>query len=165
MHYTREVLHDWLDGKIAEMEEVEAYGASLAEYRNWGVACPSEQKEFYQSHYWLDRAKVVRTMDRFTCRGCHRKMGECDDKLHVHHEKPIYSAYSNQFTKNFDSQYLKSLCGRCHDEFHELHRREAWRFVPADRQERAEDRSKRATMAKLHDQLRECPFCFRSQTF
>jgi len=60
---------EFFDAGLAEIEraigEQETYGATLAEFRR-GVACAAEQSFFYGTPEWLDRAKVVRVMDRFT---------------------------------------------------------------------------------------------------
>jgi len=147
---------DQVDKEIEEHRaEIAAYGLSLKQYRD-GVACVNEQSFFYDTQEWQDRAKVIRVMDRFTCRGCGRR----DRELHVHHDEHIYSAYSWQFYRNFDSIRLRSLCGECHRAFHVSHRRGYSHFMLANPAEREEEREFRSRLTTLHDHLKECPFCF-----
>ena len=135
--------------------EAEKSGVTLSQYRD-GTVCKAEQEFFYKTEEWNDRARVIRVLDRFKCRGCGQNRTDCE----VHHDEHLYTAYCPSFYRNFDSDRLRSLCKPCHKAFHESRVRGHSHFVPANSALRRKDSFLWAKRAKLHDQLRECPYCF-----
>lgn len=140
-----------------EAAECERHGVSLHEYRR-GAACFAEQRFFYETDEWKDRAAVVRIIDRFTCRSCRRN--DRDEMLHVHHDEHIYSVFSRMFYHNFDVIRLRCLCDSCHSAFHCSHVRGYSDFKSAEREEVNRSRRQRLALERLHDAARECRFCF-----
>jgi len=140
-----------------EQSQRAAYGVSLAMYRR-GAACPAEQSFFYGTSEWQDRARAVKTMDRFTCRSC----GRSGHDHEVHHDEHIYSVFSRHFQHNFDVLRLRCLCESCHDRFHRSHVRGYSHFIFANAGE-VDSRTKsqrRRALKLLHDSAKECRFCF-----
>jgi hypothetical protein len=140
-----------------ELSEYEQHEISLKPYRR-GAACVAEQRFFYKTDEWKDRATVVRIMDRFTCRRCDRK--DRDEMLPVHHDEHIYSVFSRKFYHNFDVIRLRCLCNSCHSAFHSSHVRGYSDFKSAEREQVDRSRRQRRALERLHDALRECRFCF-----
>jgi 5-methylcytosine-specific restriction endonuclease McrA len=141
------------------IEEIKLFGISLDEYRD-GAACVAEQKFFYDTDEWKDRAAVIRIIDQFRCRECGRRGGRDGEMLHVHHDEHIISFASRQFYRNFDVIRLRCLCEACHSSFHETHTRGYSQFSSAEPEEILRNRRYRAALERLHDALRECQFCF-----
>jgi 5-methylcytosine-specific restriction endonuclease McrA len=137
-----------------DLDELQEYGISLMDYRN-GVACRREQKMFYQTLEWQGRAKVRRAMDRFACTGCGTKNVE----LHVHHNEPIFSAYSRKFDHNFDLIRMRTLCVQCHSEFHDERIRTSYGFEIAKGKEKRAENDRMNQLMQLHDEVGQCPYC------
>lgn len=131
-------------------------------YQMWcesGWACPKEQAYFYKSDEWTRAAKAQRHIDGHFCWKC----GRSNQELHVHHERPIKSAYSYKFIDNFTDWGMTLYCKECHDWFHENFARAviANDFIPHSQEEmEADRRTYRLYWKRYHDESR-CEFCNR----
>ena len=105
-------LGDAAEEALAILEERRA-NPNHSLYAAAGYACPEEQKVFYDSDLWANRAKAVRAV----ARGC--RCGRRDIELHAHHDEPIYSAYSRLFYRNFELNRIRVLCKICHHRMHQ----------------------------------------------
>lgn len=99
--------------EVIEIAEERRANPNYSIYAAAEFACPQEQRVFYKSHFWRNRARAVRAVAR-GCR-CRRRNVE----LHAHHNEPIYSAYSRLFYRNFELNRIRVLCKVCHDELHQ----------------------------------------------
>jgi 5-methylcytosine-specific restriction endonuclease McrA len=119
------------------------------------LACPNERSDFYESEQWKRRSKAVRAMDQFKCRNCGRSHVE----LHVHHVQPIYSSYSKKFERNFQVLRLKTLCKKCHKNYHKKSVRNTQGFEYATKRQKNEEVREDRRRKRTHDRKRECRYC------
>lgn len=126
-----------------------------------GWACPTEQTYFYKSNEWQRLAKAERFIGGYRCRRCKTNKSE----LHVHHEAPIKSAYSPEFSDNFVDWKLSLYCKDCHEWFHKNFTRQmmANDFTRATPEEIAEDRKKISEFWKRYHAEGKCQFCNNHQ--
>lgn len=139
-------------------QQVEEYGGST-KLLDDGCACLAEQTYFYQSQEWKNRAKTIRYLDGYKCHSCQKS--NC--VLHVHHLRPIQSAYSRRFHWNFEYFKLHVLCEECHRREHNRSYRASGRYTVGTSDEIAEAKRARRKEQQVHDEIRSCQFCFGLQ--
>lgn len=139
-------------------QQAERHGGST-KLLDDGCACLAEQAFFYQSQEWQDRAKTIRYLDGYKCQRCQKS--NC--VLHVHHLRPIQSAYSRRFQWNFDYHKLHVLCEECHKREHEIVYRANGRYEVGSKSEVAAAKKSRHREQYIHDSVETCQFCFSGQ--
>ncbi len=164
-HGSRHV-SEYVGSVVDELEQEilqrERHGISLEPYR-LGAACLAEQKFFYQTEEWKNRAAVLKIIDQFTCKECGRRGREVE--LHAHHGEYIYSVFSREFYRNFDVGRVRCLCESCHTSFHQSHVRGHSHFTIGGPVELTQRSKRRHALEQLHDFARECRFCFGKDAF
>jgi len=79
------------------------------------VACRKEQDYFLQTQEWQRCARAIYSAADHRCSICQTR----GNKLEIHHEEPLFTAYSPRFGNNFARWLLSIVCPTCHRGLHE----------------------------------------------
>lgn len=78
------------------------------------VACKLEQEYFLLTSEWRTCAQAAYAAADYECTLC----GANGSKLEIHHEQPLFTAYSPRFGNNFARWLLSVVCPTCHGGLH-----------------------------------------------
>lgn len=83
-----------------------------------------EYEKALKSSKWRAKRKLILIRDGNCCTAC----GESEVQLHVHHDR----YYSNRPIWDVEDEYLRTLCKKCHEKFHEDNKYEKLTVVDLD---------------------------------
>ena len=148
--------HEEFEQMQHDRAEYQRYGVSLRPFRD-GLACWHEQRAFYDSPEWDTRRTLMKAIAGYRCEKCKT----CSGTLDVQHHDPIYSAGSRLFHRLFDVGRLRVLCRTCHEAFHARNVQHFYGFDSVNEEwTKKEERAYYRRLHWLHDELKECRFCF-----
>lgn len=120
-----------------------------------GYACPVEQTKFYSTDAWQRRAASARYLLGYRCRAC----GAPGRGLHVHHLRPIKSAFSKTCFTNFDDGRMELMCETCHKRAHETLARSGHHFIYTSKGEAIESRKNMQEFWRVCHAKNLCDYC------
>lgn len=80
-------------------------------------------EDWYGNNWESVRLEVIER-DNFTCQSCNKKLSDCEERLHVHHIRPLRTYDEDEIEeKANDKSNLITLCRSCHPKWESISRR------------------------------------------